>query len=70
MDLNLQLKEIIEARGIKQAYICKNTGMTPDSVSRILRGERKITGEELLAICELLDIDPRILRKTAKKKAR
>ena len=38
MDLNLQLKEIIEARGITQAYICKNTGMTPDSVSRILRG--------------------------------
>lgn len=65
MNLNLQLKEIVEARGIKQTYICKNTGMSADSVSRILRGERKITGEELLTICELLDIDPRTLLQTA-----
>lgn len=63
--INLRLKEIIESRGIKQSYISEQIGMTTDAISRILNGTRKITGEELLNICDLLDIDPRSLRKTA-----
>ena len=63
--INLRLKEIIESRGIKQSYISEQIGMTTDAISRILKGTRKITGEELLNICDLLDIDPRSLRKTA-----
>lgn len=63
--INLRLKEIIESRGIKQSYISERIGITTDAISRILNGTRKITGEELLNICDLLDIDPRSLRKTA-----
>ena len=63
--INLRLKEIIESRVIKQSYISEQIGMTTDAISRILNGTRKITGEELLNICDLLDIDPRSLRKTA-----
>lgn len=65
MGLNLQIKEIIEDRGIKQSYISKKTGLSTDIVSRILNGTRKMTGEELLLICDLLDIDPRKLRHPA-----
>lgn len=65
MELNLQLKEIIESRGIKQSYICEKIGMTPDALSRILNSTRKITGEELLNLCDLLNIDPRSLRQSA-----
>lgn len=65
MYLNLRLKEIIENRGIKQSYICEKIDMTPDALSRILNGTRKITGEELLKLCDLLDIDPRSLRQSA-----
>lgn len=65
MSINLKLREIVESRGIKQAYICEKTGMTADAVSRILNGTRKITGEELLNLCDLLDVDPRSLRKPA-----
>lgn len=65
MDINLRIKEIVESRGIKQVYICEKTGWTADAVSRILNGTRKITGEELLILCDLLDVDPRSLRKTA-----
>lgn len=61
-DINSRLKSIIESRGIKQSYICEMTGMSADSVSRILRSTRKITGDELLDLCELLKIDPRTLR--------
>lgn len=65
MGINLRLREIIESRGIKQTYICEKTGMTADAVSRILNGTRKITGEELLNLCELLEVDPRSLRTPA-----
>ena len=65
MFLNLRLKEIIESRGIKQAYICEKIGMTADALSRIRNCTRKITGEELLKLCDFLDIDPRSLRQSA-----
>lgn len=65
MSINQQIKEIVESKGIKQSYICQKTGMTPDAVSRILNGARKITGEELLLLCDLLDIDPRQLRRAS-----
>lgn len=65
MFLNLRLKEIIESRGIKQAYICEKIGITADALSRILNCTRKITGEELLKLCDFLDIDPRSLRQSA-----
>ena len=65
MWINLRLRAIVESKGIKQAYICEKTGLSADTVSRILNGLRKVTGEELLMICELLDVDPRSLRKTA-----
>jgi transcriptional regulator with XRE-family HTH domain len=64
MDINLRLKEIIESRGIKQAFICSKINMTADTLSKILNGSRKITGEELLNLCDFLEIDPRILRKS------
>lgn len=65
MNINLKIKEIVESRGIKQSHICEKTGMTTDSVSRILKGTRKITAEEFLTLCEVLDIDPNIFRQTA-----
>lgn len=66
MSINLRLREIIEEKGIKQAYICQKTGLSADIVSRILRGERKITAEEFLLICETLDLDPKLLTPLAK----
>lgn len=62
MNINLHLREIIDERGIKQSYICRKTGMTADCISRILNSARKITADELLDICEALEIDPRELR--------
>lgn len=65
MWINLRLREIMESRGIKQSYICEKTGLSADAVSRIMNGLRKVTGEELLMICELFDVDPRSLKRTA-----
>lgn len=65
MNINLKMKEIVESRGLKQSYICQVTGMTADCISRILNGTRKITAEEFLTLCEVLNIDPNLFRKTA-----
>ena len=65
MWINLRLREIMESRVIKQTYICEKTGLSPDAVSRIMNGTRKVTGEELLMFCDLFDVDPRSLRQPA-----
>lgn len=65
MNVNLKLKAIIEERGIKQSHICEKTGMTADCVSRILNSTRKISAEEFLKICEVLEIDPKIFKNSA-----
>ncbi len=60
MGVNEKLKKYIEEKGIKQAFLCKETGMSADSISRILKLTRKITAEEFLSICNALKVDPRI----------
>lgn len=65
MNINAKLKEIVDKRGLKQTYICEKTGMTSDCVSRILSSTRKITAEEFLLICDVLDIDANEFRKSA-----
>ena len=64
MSINSKLKEYMDERGIKQSFLCEKTGMTADSVSRILRGSRKISAEEFLKICTVLKLDPRFFETT------
>ncbi len=67
MYLNDNLKNYIELIGIKQSYLSDKTKIPADTISKILNGKRKMTAEELLAICDVLHIDPRVLgnRKSA-----
>lgn len=59
MSINSYLNEYMQSKGIKQAYLSSKTGISVDAVSRIMRGERKITAEEFLEICFVLEIDPK-----------
>jgi DNA-binding Xre family transcriptional regulator len=65
MSINEKLKAIVDERGIKQSYLCQKTGMSADCISRILNSTRKITADEFLNLCDVLEIDPRAFRKTA-----
>lgn len=58
MTLNEKLNKYISDKGIKKSYISSKTGMTQDRISRIMRGIAKITGDEFLSICIILDVDP------------
>ena len=62
MSINERLNKYVEEKGIKQAYIARKTGLTADTVSKIMNGNRRILADEFLTICRALDIDPNIFR--------
>lgn len=62
MYINRKLNEYVTANGIKQIYIVQKTGLSADTISKILKGKRRILADEFLTICVALDIDPNIFR--------
>lgn len=51
-----RIADYIKERGITQAHICRETGLGSNAVSQLLKGERKITIEEYIAICDALSV--------------
>jgi len=62
MNINERLNIYVNENGIKQAYIAKKTGLSTDTISKILNGNRRILANEFLQICNVLNIDPNIFR--------
>lgn len=62
MSINERLSVYVSENGIKQVYIAKKTGLTPDTVSKMLNGSRRILADEFLLICNALNIDPNIFQ--------
>lgn len=56
MDCNKKIADYLKDHGISQRFICDKTGLEPEKVSNIMNGKRKITGDELIAICNALGI--------------
>lgn len=56
MDCNKKIADYLKEHGISQKFICDKTGLEPEKVSNIMNGKRKITGDELIAICNVLGI--------------
>lgn len=46
----------IEAKGLKQAHVARQSGMRVDSFSAFLNGNRKLRAEELILVSEFLGI--------------
>lgn len=61
MKIEEGIKKYIEANGLKQKYVAELSGITENSISRILCGKRRMRAEELLNMCRAFDIDPRTL---------
>lgn len=60
MNVNENIKKYIEAKGITQKFLTEKTGITPEKMSNICNGKRKVTGEELLLIARALEVNPNI----------
>jgi len=58
MGLNENIKKYIDSKGITQKFLVDKTGITTVQMSMIINGKRKITGEELLKISKVLEVNP------------
>ena len=65
MRINEMFNKIVTERGIKQTYIAEKTGWSNDNVSKLLRGAQKMTAEDFLTLCSVLDINPSDFRISA-----
>ena len=52
-----RIKDLVDARGIKYSFLADKTGIPIDAISKALRGKRRMTADEMLAICGVLGID-------------
>ena len=46
----------VKNNGIKQKFIADNIGISPSAVSQLLSGDREISAEEYISICNLFNV--------------
>ena len=46
----------VKQNGIKQNFIADNIGISPSVVSQLLNGDREISAEEYISICDLFRV--------------
>ncbi len=51
-----RIKEYVNEKGIKQTAIASATGMSKAAVSETLNGNRTLTAEEFVGICNFLEV--------------
>lgn len=56
-----QLRETIRRRKLKQEDVAERAGMSPSTLSKILRGKRKLGVEQLDQLAKALELDTRTL---------
>ena len=76
LEVGIKIKEYLEANGITQAFISRETGIELPKLNLALNGKRRITFEEYSLICGVLKLNtdfflkPRLpdeTKKTARK---
>jgi len=61
IDVRDNLRAIIADRGYIQAVIAKKANLTPAKLSAILNKSRKLDANEMVVLCDVLQIEPRDL---------
>jgi len=51
-----RIKSYVNERGFKQIAIAKNVGMSKVAMSETLNGNRTMTAEEYVRICDFLEV--------------
>ena len=59
MNISAKIKTYLKETGRSQAYLCKQTGLTPAAISLALGNKRRLRLDEYCKICKVLDVDPR-----------
>lgn len=59
MEIEKKLNQMIAEKGISIRSIATRAGMDEQILYRCLRGEQRLKANEFLAICKVIDVDPR-----------
>ncbi len=59
MAVENKLSEFIESKGISKQFISDKSGVDYQTLCRCLREKQPLKADEFLAICSVLEIDPR-----------
>lgn len=51
-----ELAKYLEAKGIKQSFVSKKADIEKNALSNILSGDRRMTADEYVRICDALDV--------------
>ena len=55
-DIILVINKKIDERGITMTNTAKRAGISPDLLYRTLDGKRKLKADELISLCQVLDL--------------
>lgn len=57
MNVAHKVKDLIDGKGITYTFISSKTGIPVDAISKSLLGKRRLSADELVAICKETHID-------------
>jgi transcriptional regulator with XRE-family HTH domain len=58
MEIGKRIGAYLKDQGIKQAYLCERTGLTPTEMSYICTGKcKKVDAIDYYKICKALEVD-------------
>ena len=52
-----KLRDLIQERGITYTFLSIKTALPVDLISKSLRGQRRLTADEFIALCDALGLD-------------
>lgn len=52
----LKIKEFLDSNGIKYSFVSEKTGIPMNILSPMLNGKRKMSAEEFISICSVLNV--------------
>lgn len=53
-----KFREAVRASGMKYRYLAEKIGVKPPTFTAMMRGDRKISMDEFLTICRIINVDP------------
>ena len=57
-DIRMNLRAVIRDKGYIQEVIAKKAGITPMKLSMVLNQKRKLDANEMIAICDAIEMTP------------
>jgi len=65
MGIEEKIKANIMEKGLKFSYVAEKVGISNDWLSKSLSGKRRLTANEFISICEVLNLDLKDFNNTA-----